>query len=394
MIKKLKSAEGIKVLKSSEKYFCRPPSVILIFSSYDRGGSLFFVLVLLSRRPVDLATMPPSRATASSRTTTKTAFHAPVKAKTRFLCIESRRRFRSLRRSSKRRNTVTSVALLSRISAEEMRAHLHDSKDLWSTTLHQTLLCNCIEGEDDESDCAFHFQYMPMRNRIEVPRMLCEAQKCKYALELVGFVPWSDVKITTPYGKTPTLKNYDKTKTKDLAHEKPIARYLASKLQFFGRDEDERAKIDEVYEQHWSTLRNNGLTHQGENFDMDLLLAITDREIDETPRFQDMRRVNSFSPSQRSLASLRVFDEILLQHQSMYLVGDALSLCDIALFETAYELFREESADFDIAERFNLKYLERFLAHIEDEHPTLREYMKSARRVPRYKRPGYVYINE
>jgi len=338
--------------------------------------------------------MPPSRATASSRTTTKTAFHAPVKAKTRFLCIESRRRFRSLRRSSKRRNTVTSVALLSRISAEEMRAHLHDSKDLWSTTLHQTLLCNCIEGEDDESDCAFHFQYMPMRNRIEVPRMLCEARKCKYALELVGFVPWSDLKITTPYGKTPTLKNYDKTKTKDLAHEKPIARYLASKLQFFGRDEDERAKIDEVYEQHWSTLRNNGLTHQGENFDMDLLLAITDREIDETPRFQDMRRVNSFSPSQRSLASLRVFDEILLQHQSMYLVGDALSLCDIALFETAYELFREESADFDIAERFNLKYLERFLAHIEDEHPTLREYMKSARRVPRYKRPGYVYINE
>ena len=394
MIKKLKSAEGIKVLKSSEKYFCRPPSVILIFSSYDRGGSLFFVLVLLSRRPVDLATMPPSRATASSRTTTKTAFHAPVKAKTRFLCIESRRRFRSLRRSSKRRNTVTSVALLSRISAEEMRAHLHDSKDLWSTTLHQTLLCNCIEGEDDESDCAFHFQYMPMRNRIEVPRMLCEARKCKYALELVGFVPWSDVKITTPYGKTPTLKNYDKTKTKDLAHEKPIARYLASKLQFFGRDEDERAKIDEVYEQHWSTLRNNGLTHQGENFDMNQMLAITDREIDETPRFQDMRRVNSFSPSQRSLASLRVFDEILLQHQSMYLVGDALSLCDIALFETAYELFREESADFDIAERFNLKYLERFLAHIEDEHPTLREYMKSARRVPRYKRPGYVYINE
>ena len=136
------------------------------------------------------------------------------------------------------------------------------------------------------------------------------------------------------YGKTPTLKNYDKTRTKDLAHEKPIARYLASKLQLFGRDEDERAKIDEVYEQHWSTLRNNGLTHQGENFDMDQLLAITDREIDETPRFQDMRRVNSFSPSQRSLASLRVFDEILLQNQSMYLVGDALSLCDIALFET------------------------------------------------------------
>ena len=341
------------------------------------------------------ATMPPSRATASSRTTAKTAFNTPDKAKTRFLCAESRRRFRSLRRSKKRRNTVTSVALLSRISAEEMRAHLHDSKDLWSTTLHQTLLCNCIEGEDDESDCAFHFQYMPMRNRIEVPRMLCEARKCKYALELVGFVPWgSDVKTTTPYGKTPTLKNYDKTKTKDLAHEKPIARYLASKLQLFGRDEDERAKIDEVYEQHWSTLRNNGLTHQGENFDMDQLLAITDRELDETPRFQDMRRVNSFSPSQRSLASLRVFDEILLQNQSMYLVGDALSLCDIALFETAYELFREESADFDIAERFNLKYLERFLAHIEDEHPTLREYMKSARRVPRYKRPGYVYINE
>lgn len=346
---KEEGAEGIKVLS----YFCRPPppsapifyffiirprhysfchqntsKIEIMFSYCCREDRSFF------------ATMPPSRATASSRTTTKTA-HTPDKSKTGFLCTESRRRFRSLRRSSKRRNTVTSVALLSRISAEEMRAHLHDSKDLWSTTLHQTLLCNCIEGEDDESDCAFHFQYMPMRNRIEVPRMLCEARKCKYALELVGFVPWgSDVKVTTPYGKTPTLKNYDKTRTKDLAHEKPIARYLASKLQFFGRDEDERAKIDEVYEQHWSLLWNNGLTHQGENFDMNQMLAITDREIDETPRFQDMRRVNSFSPSQRSLASLRVFDEILLQNQSMYLVGDALSLCDIALFETAYELSR------------------------------------------------------
>ena len=149
------------------------------------------------------------------------------------------------------------------------------------------------------------------------------------------------MKITTPYGKTPTLKNYDKTRTKDLAHEKPIARYPREQVAILRRDEDEQLKIDEVYEQHWSTLRNNGLTHQGENFDMDQLLAITDREIDETPRFQDMRRVNSFSPSQRSLSPLRVFDEILLQNQSMYLVGDALSLCDIALFETAYELFRK-----------------------------------------------------
>jgi len=280
------------------------------------------------------------------------------------------------------------------ISAEEMRVHLYDSKDLWSTTLHQTLLCNCVEGEDDESDCAFHFQYMPMRNRIEIPRMLCEAANCKYALELIGFVPWADVKPTTPYGKTPTLKNYDKTKSKDLAHEKPIARYLAQKLNFFGRDEDERAKIDEVYEQHWSTIRNHGLTHQGDHFDIHQLLEITDEELSATPRFQDMRRVNSFSPAQRSLASLRVFNEIFAENQSQYLVGDALSLCDIALFETVYELFREESADFDIAERFNLKYLERFLEHVEESHARLSEYMKSKRRVPRYERPGYVYINE
>jgi len=59
-----------------------------------------------------------------------------------------------------------------------------------------------------------------------------------------------------------------------------------------------------------------------------------------------------------------------------------------------YELFREESADFDIAERFNLKYLERFLEHVEESHARLSEYMKSKRRVPRYERPGYVYINE
>ena len=112
--------------------------------------------------------------------------------------------------------------------------------------------------------------------------------------ELVGF-PVVEVKQSTVW-KTPTLKNYDETKTKDLAHEKPIARYLAQKLGFFGRDEEERAKIDEVYEQHWSTIRNNGLTHQGEHFDIHRLLAITGKEMNETPRFQDMHRVNSFSP--------------------------------------------------------------------------------------------------
>ena len=339
--------------------------------------------------------MNTTRSFANARASTSSFSSAPTTSRDRRR--RRRRRGRKTNRfdgnsaplcvSYNNNNTTT-------ISAKEMRAHLYDSKDLWSTTLHQTLLCNCTEGEDDESNCEFRLQYMPMRNRIEVPRMILEAANCKYALELVGFVPWSEVKQSTPYGKTPTLKNYDETKTKDLAHEKPIARYLAQKLGFFGRDEEERAKIDEVYEQHWSTIRNNGLTHQGEHFDIHRLLAITGKEMNETPRFQDMRRVNSFSPAQRSLASLRVFDEILEKKQSssMYLVGDKLSLCDVALFETTHELFREESTDFDIAERFNLKYLERFLVHIEQNETSLGEYMKSERRVPRYERPGYVYI--
>ena len=350
--------------------------------------------------------MNTTRSFANARASTSSFSSVPTTS--RFFWSEEQRHslsFRGRRRRRGRRKTNrfgrNSTPLFSynnnnttTISAKEMRTHLYDSKDLWSTTLHQTLLCNCTEGEDDESDCEFRLQYMPMRNRIEVPRMILEAANCKYALELVGFVPWSEVKQSTPYGKTPTLKNYDETKTKDLAHEKPIARYLAQKLGFFGRDEEERAKIDEVYEQHWSTIRNNGLTHQGEHFDIHRLLAITGKEMNETPRFQDMHRVNSFSPAQRSLASLRVFDEILEKKQSssMYLVGDKLSLCDVALFETTYELFREESTDFDIAERFNLKYLERFLVHIEQNETSLGEYMKSERRVPRYERPGYVYI--
>ncbi len=341
--------------------------------------------------------MNTTRSFANARASTSSFSSAPTTSRDR----RRRRRRRRGRKTNIFGGNSTAPLCVSynnnnttTISAKEMRAHLYDSKDLWSTTLHQTLLCNCTEGEDDESNCEFRLQYMPMRNRIEVPRMILEAANCKYALELVGFVPWSEVKQSTPYGKTPTLKNYDETKTKDLAHEKPIARYLAQKLGFFGRDEEERAKIDEVYEQHWSTIRNNGLTHQGEHFDIHRLLAITGKEMNETPRFQDMHRVNSFSPAQRSLASLRVFDEILEKKQSssMYLVGDKLSLCDVALFETTHELFREESTDFDIAERFNLKYLERFLVHIEQNETSLGEYMKSERRVPRYERPGYVYI--
>ena len=108
--------------------------------------------------------------------------------------------------------------------------------------------------------------YLPCRNRCEVPRLILEEAGCAYDFEVVGFAAWrASVKAQTPHGKLPVLWDYDGAGT-CLSQEQTITRFLAQRVGLAGRSAMEQAAVDMWYSQLFCTLRNNGVSHDGEHY--------------------------------------------------------------------------------------------------------------------------------
>jgi len=298
---------------------------------------------------------------------------------------------------------MAGVSLPPVISAGALRRELFASRDLWSTEVHATLLHG---GLTSAESAPYVLQYMPMRNRAEVPRLMLEAVASPYAFEVVGFRAWPHVKPRTPFGKTPTLLvDYDASRggpRATVSHEQAITRYLASELGLDGGPHPlGRARCDELYAQYWSTVRNHGLTHEGELYNpVALREAIEKGEEDvlDGPRYREMPRVNTFSVAHRSVAALRVFEDILAETQGgagaspTFLTGKTLTYVDLALYETLAELAEPDLIP-HFAQLLNLPRLAEFLQRV-DEIPEIQSYVGSDRRIPRYTRPGYIYLHD
>lgn len=280
------------------------------------------------------------------------------------------------------------------VSADSLRRELWATpeRDLFRTNVHAILRCG-------EGAPRFRLCYMPVRNRGEVPRMIMEEAGCAYELEVVGFGPWrAAAKGATPFGKCPVLRDFDGAGS-DLAHELAITRWLAQRLSLAGRSVVEQARVDMVHEQLWCTLRNCGVSHDGEHFSV-LALKECDAAatIKATPRYQEIfrREAKGLARSTRSLASLRVFEELLEHSPSGWLVGEELTYVDLALCEILSELSEADNVP-DFATRFVLPQLGGFLERCRSR-PRLRDYLASARRMPRYGRDSttgegvYVFI--
>ena len=262
---------------------------------------------------------------------------------------------------------------------------LFASKDLWNTTIHGVVLRRCASARD-----ATHWlQYMPMRNRAELARLMLEWAETPYCFEVVGYEAWARVKPTTTFGKTPSLVDFD-GKGNDLSHEMTIVRYLADELGLAGEDAFERAKCDELFSQWWCTCRNFGLTHEGEQYSARELRCVTEDDV-RCPRYQETHRVNDLSVARRSIQALRVFEEILRANGTGHLVGDSMTFVDLALFETLFELAEPEHAP-DFAETLELPRCGEFLKRVS-RMDSIAAYVASPTRVPRYERPSYAYID-
>ncbi|GMI18393.1 hypothetical protein TrLO_g15663 [Triparma laevis f. longispina] len=229
---------------------------------------------------------------------------------------------------------------------------------------------------------------MPMRNRCETSRLILEDASIPYTFEVIGWNPWIEgVKSEYPrLGKLPVLKG--EGLDYELGNEQSIVRYLAKKHGYAGSSLVEESRYDEYYQQFWTTLRNNGLTHDGDSYSPSSLVGIEKREC---PSYGEIRRLNDEGVVGRSLAALKVFEDALKESGTGFIVGEKISYVDLAVFYCLIELTEEDMVP-DFAERFGLTELGKFIERML-KREKIRDYIFSERRMPRYKRPGYTFCS-
>ena len=180
--------------------------------------------------------------------------------------------------------------------ADDVAKALWAKRDLFKTDVHAIIRCG-------KGSPRFRLAYMPCRNRGEIIRLILEEAQVPYEVEIVGFAKWRDyVKASTPHGKLPVLRNFD-GKGNDLGQEGAITRFLAQQCGLAGKTDVERAEVDALYCQWFSTLRNHGVSHDGDHYSVAALKdAVRCQKTAEDVvklRYQDMFRQNSFSRFER-----------------------------------------------------------------------------------------------
>ena len=176
---------------------------------------------------------------------------------------------------------------------------------LFDTRGHGILRVRCKEFGPP----LYRFAYMPMRNRGEIIRLMLEEAEVPYEVEVIGFKDWEEgVKGTTPQGKCPVLRNYD-GKGNDLGQESAITRFLAGQLGLDGESAVERAQMDSLYCLWFSTMRNNGVSHDGNEFSVAALVDAEGSKSEGRPTYQETFRINDLDKAGRSLLILDYFEE-------------------------------------------------------------------------------------
>ena len=275
------------------------------------------------------------------------------------------------------------------MDAIKIQKELYRDAYLFDTTTHAMMKCIAEKDENKDENCSkFHLLYMPMRNRMEIIRLILEEAEISYDFEVVGFKPWEEsIKFTTIHGKCPVLRNYD-ARGHDLAQEGAITRYLAEKCNLAGSTLEEKAAIDSLYCFWFSTFRNNGISHDGEHFSIASLKNHPPLEASEIPIYTDTFRINNLSKTERSLMALGFFENILKKQsllKSDYLVtSNRPSYVDLGLFYILLEMSEIDNIP-DFSKRFDLPFLGKFLVHMSNRKQ-IKRYINSPTRMPRYAR--------
>jgi len=298
---------------------------------------------------------------------------------------------------------------------------------LYETDVHGVIRCNDNDGDNtgnnpvldnsissNNNKCEYRLLYMPMRNRGEIIRLILEEAQVPYEVEVVGWTNWVDgIKHTTPHGKCPVLRRTNINNENmggielDLCQEGAITRYLADEFNLAGQTPTERAQVDSLYCLWFATMRNNGVSHDGQFFSIASLKETAALPTESTPtstqtirrpKYEDVQRLqamNDYTRAEVTLMALDFFERQLERTNTGWLVGNSCTYVDLGLFYILFELSEEDNVpDFDV--RFHLPRLGQFLTAVS-EQTHIKDYIHSPRRMPRYSRAAsgkslYTYV--
>ena len=179
-----------------------------------------------------------------------------------------------------------------------------------------------------------------------------------------------------------------------MCQESAITRFLADDLNLAGNNAYEKAELDSLYSLWFSTMRNNGVSHDGEHFSIASLKESSALNIIPS-KYHETFRINNLNKAERSLMILDYFEKQLAKVNTGYLLLNKPSYVDLGLFYILYELNEDDNVP-DFATKFNFPLLGEFLNRIANRN-NIQKYLKSPSRMPRYARQAsglslYTYV--
>jgi glutathione S-transferase len=266
--------------------------------------------------------------------------------------------------------------------------------DLWAAGSYQDFNGSLVirhHGDRSPGGPPFQLVYLTLRGLGELPRLMLEATGMPYEGIYYGKTDLQAAKSSLPFGRVPVLENYD-GRGNALAQSATIVRYLGSRTGLNGQNPHERARVDMVYE----TVKELFGSHAvwGKAFNISALKEGIAAGLEPTMHFRDTTNRGEYSGFEKSAAALLTFEEMLANNEADgdYLVGDALSYADLALWQQLFELSEEDNMPL-WPTTLPFPALARFKTNI-DTMPRIQRYLKSERLMPRnaFKNNKYVFI--
>ena len=205
--------------------------------------------------------------------------------------------------------------------------------------------------------------YFPIRGRGEIPRMLLEVAGVEYEDVRLSFEEFQGRKPSLPFGQLPL---YEDEEVGEIPQSAAIARHLARKFNFYGKNESEKTLVDVVVD-GWLDVHVN-----------------TFAKYLFSPEYNSKK-----GEIKEALKNWLGMMQKLLQKNNGgngYFVGDSLTLADFYAFNFLNNYVKAAASDVLDTLPVLKNYLSRLLAH-----PKLDAYIKSGRRPAITMPPGKAF---
>jgi glutathione S-transferase len=266
--------------------------------------------------------------------------------------------------------------------------------DVWAAGSYQDFPGTVMvrsHGDRSPGGPPFQLVYLALRGLGELPRLMLEASGMPYEGIYYGKADLQAAKPSLPLGRVPVLLNYD-GQGNALAQSAAIVRHIGSRTGLSGPNPHARAQVDMLYESVKELFVSHG--SWGRPFSIAALKEGIAAGEQPSTHFRETSNRGEHSEFEKSAAALLTFEEILAENEAPgdYLVGDALTYADLALWLQLFELSEEDNMP-RWQQQLPFPRLSRFKTNI-DTMPRIQKYLQSERFMPRntFKHNKYVFI--